>query len=684
MFGDNEEDGVGPLVMAEDGEEWFPFTLDNLEGIDDDGDSDYGQTDSDNDIDSNSPRAGASGPGPPDSRAGGGSKGGGGVGGARRGGGESEEMAALPDASGGEVGGGENSVRGARGRQDSMKRPLSGGLQALLVPPPKMRLDRVKPDAKEVHGAAQEQRRLEHMMRAETQAQAKRSNPNRGGSVGGGRTAESKGRQRAAAMGNNGVPGDSQGTGTATGRKDSWGSDGVKSRSRGKSSTSSPTTSVATDAADGTGRGDSGGGGRSDSKMNNVQNRRRLERNAREQKRSLKISQRIEDLRRMLSQFGVDVKTSKSAVLSEATEYIAHLQRQQVHFEAERARMLQLLHQANQRNGAAGTSAAPAGSAPATGMGGEGTTGAVDNAGEGMTASTTTATDQSWSTQSAATSGFSWTKPASTLTAAAAVEAVALPQDGAAQGSVGACSLPCDVPGFPELPSARGAATGTQASAGGILLPGGAVDQIRSAGGGGGSGGGGTIQQMASAVSVGGVGTVAPPPPMALEVATARALSHVNYERVFRTSSVPMAIANVNGNLVDCNTRLTLATGFQREEVLFMTIFDLVADPFLQHTFSMISSILNLPGVANPPFFQVLGKRRDGSHGGVVQVSVVQDTTLRPLHFSICILNSTVAATGGGFMAAGSARSASPAGVLAAPSLRMSGSGAGIGGGGPS
>lgn len=38
MFGDNEEDGVGPLVMAEDGEEWFPFTLDNLEGIDDDGD----------------------------------------------------------------------------------------------------------------------------------------------------------------------------------------------------------------------------------------------------------------------------------------------------------------------------------------------------------------------------------------------------------------------------------------------------------------------------------------------------------------------------------------------------------------------------------------------------------------------------------------------------------------------
>lgn len=29
MFGEDED--VGPFVMAEDGEEWFPFSLDNLE-----------------------------------------------------------------------------------------------------------------------------------------------------------------------------------------------------------------------------------------------------------------------------------------------------------------------------------------------------------------------------------------------------------------------------------------------------------------------------------------------------------------------------------------------------------------------------------------------------------------------------------------------------------------------------
>lgn len=54
----------------------------------------------------------------------------------------------------------------------------------------------------------------------------------------------------------------------------------------------------------------------------------------------------------------------------------------------------------------------------------------------------------------------------------------------------------------------------------------------------------------------------------------------------------------------------------------------------------MISSILSLRGVANPPFFQVLGKRRDGGPAGVVQISVVQDDALRPLHFCISVIES--------------------------------------------
>lgn len=81
---------------------------------------------------------------------------------------------------------------------------------------------------------------------------------------------------------------------------------------------------------------------------------------------------------------------------------------------------------------------------------------------------------------------------------------------------------------------------------------------------------------------------------------------------------------------------------------------------------SMISSILNLPGVANPSSFQVLGKRRDGSHGGVVQVSVVQDEAFRPLHFTICVLDNTAGASA--FVGGG--RGGNPGIMMATPNLR--------------
>lgn len=58
---------------------------------------------------------------------------------------------------------------------------------------------------------------------------------------------------------------------------------------------------------------------------------------------------------------------------------------------------------------------------------------------------------------------------------------------------------------------------------------------------------------------------------------------------------------------------------------------------------SMISSILSLRGVANPPFFQVLGKRRDGGPAGVVQISVIHDEALRPLHFCISVIEGAAA-----------------------------------------
>lgn len=140
--------------------------------------------------------------------------------------------------------------------------------------------------------------------------------------------------------------------------------------------------------------------------------------------------------------------------------------------------------------------------------------------------------------------------------------AAAAAASGAGGVAAGVAPQQADVPGFPGLSvAARGAGEGVvpmQMSGG--LMP--AASVAVAAPGACGGGGGATDLD-----------------------ATARALSHVNYDRVFRTVPVPMAIANVNGNLVDCNARLTQVTGFRKEEVLFMTIFDLVADAFLQHTF---------------------------------------------------------------------------------------------------
>ncbi|CAN0430408.1 unnamed protein product, partial [Discosporangium mesarthrocarpum] len=103
-----------------------------------------------------------------------------------------------------------------------------------------------------------------------------------------------------------------------------------------------------------------------------------------------------------------------------------------------------------------------------------------------------------------------------------------------------------------------------------------------------------------------------------------------------------MAVANVNGNLVDCNDQLSAATGFRREEVKFLTIFNLVADTFLQQTFSMISAMLSMKDTFHPQqssrHIQVQGKRRDGQPSGLMHISVVRDDSMHPRFFVVTLL----------------------------------------------
>ena len=50
-------------------------------------------------------------------------------------------------------------------------------------------------------------------------------------------------------------------------------------------------------------------------------------------------------------------------------------------------------------------------------------------------------------------------------------------------------------------------------------------------------------------------------------------------------SQLPMAIADMGCNLLDCNARLTEVAGVSREDARHMSIFDLVLDGFVQHAF---------------------------------------------------------------------------------------------------
>ncbi|CBN76935.1 n/a [Ectocarpus siliculosus] len=662
LFGDEDGD-VGPFVMAEveGGDEWFPFSLDNLEmdracnaslqddsrPMDQDGD---GETDQDDDVDAGNPSAEASGPGPPPPAP---NPGGGGGGG---GNGWNEDRYQQQD------GGSSNGSSGGGGADSNAKvqQGRGGARKGVVVSEPKIRLDKVKPEAKEVHASHDRKRHT-----SEAAAPAKRSS--RGEKSGGGSSSKSRQKHHHPAGGMAG------GVGGMTGRVE--GQAGWTTSSDTKHSTRTGgggdggdggTTTKASKTSSSSGVSGGGNGG-SMTKAPTVQNKRRLERNAREQKRSLKISQRIEDLRRMLSQFGVDVKASKSAVLSEATDYIAHLQRQHAQSEAERARILQLLHNsraASPSSAAAAAAAAGAGTAagrtvkpppsgaPAPALPPQQHGGGDRGAGVGVVVerpSSNTMLDTLLSLDDDGDMG----RPTSAMTAARAMvfPPPTPPQQGEEQ----------IVPGFPSL-----SATARRGADGMPVAPSAAAGAAAAATG---------RAPVAMGGAVGGTGSASGAANLA---ATARALSHVNYERVFRTLPMPMAIANVNGNLVDCNTRLTQVTGFRKEEALFMTIFDLVADPFLQHTFSMISSILSMRGVTgNPPFFQVPGKIFNGNPGGgVVQISAVHDDQLRPMHFCICILDSP--ATGG------VSAPASAAAAAAAVAATAAGGTAGVGGGGGS
>lgn len=114
-----------------------------------------------------------------------------------------------------------------------------------------------------------------------------------------------------------------------------------------------------------------------------------------------------------------------------------------------------------------------------------------------------------------------------------------------------------------------------------------------------------------------------------------RHLSEHSYRLAFHDSSVPMAIATMDGYLVDCNKRFLRFSGYQKEEIPGLTIFNLTAPADLQGTFSRVAQMLRT--AEEMPCFEARAIMKHNREVGYLSISLVRDEYRRPIYFSVCI-----------------------------------------------
>ena len=104
----------------------------------------------------------------------------------------------------------------------------------------------------------------------------------------------------------------------------------------------------------------------------------------------------------------------------------------------------------------------------------------------------------------------------------------------------------------------------------------------------------------------------------------------LDYRQLFLQSSMPMAVAALDGKFTACNERFASTVGCaEPRDVVDRSIFDLAAQSHLQHVFSCIGSLLR----SNDPV------PRGEIHGALAESShVISVTLIRPNVFTICLI----------------------------------------------
>eukprot|EP00613_Pedinella_sp_CCMP2098_P000279 CAMPEP_0171622116 /NCGR_PEP_ID=MMETSP0990-20121206/17041_1 /TAXON_ID=483369 /ORGANISM="non described non described, Strain CCMP2098" /LENGTH=350 /DNA_ID=CAMNT_0012187831 /DNA_START=17 /DNA_END=1069 /DNA_ORIENTATION=- len=113
------------------------------------------------------------------------------------------------------------------------------------------------------------------------------------------------------------------------------------------------------------------------------------------------------------------------------------------------------------------------------------------------------------------------------------------------------------------------------------------------------------------------------------------------YRFAFHDSGVPMAVASMDGCFVECNGKFVEASGYSKEELLSLTIFNLTAAHDLHDTFAKVSQMLRSSS-ATPSSLEVRAVVKYNQERGRLAISLVRNEHEQPTHFSVCIVYSNM------------------------------------------
>mmetsp|Transcript_31895 Transcript_31895/g.64909 ORF Transcript_31895/g.64909 Transcript_31895/m.64909 type:complete len:524 (+) Transcript_31895:2222-3793(+) len=354
-------------------------------------------------------------------------------------------------------------------------------------------------------------------------------------------------------------------------------------------------------------RRDDGGSEAGDYMHGEVPDRRRLDRNHREQKRSKRIADQINDLKELLEESGAPTsKGNKSSVLASAAEYIAELQQRNLELSRQAAMAHERKHHQRLQKGQSGPGGGQgAGVArQASVVSGSIVSGSVGcgdkerQQGQGQVGNLQSL--QHLPNQSSSVLSHSDECPGEE-TEEEVSEAGGEGQRGREGGGDGlqrrrphvvfhGSSTPEDSSQTPDSQSNESSEldncsenNSSENNSSETNEPNESSGDCVSTDDGSGSGNGRAGREKRKEKKKGGglsgrsasMSSSTPSSAAASSAAAASSSGHINYQRVFQDQAVPLAITSVDGRFLDCNRRFEGESGYAKEELLRMTFFTL-------------------------------------------------------------------------------------------------------------